>query len=175
MERELLLLGLLRRSDMHGYQLHEFINNNLASCTDLKKPTAYHLLDKLEKQGWIAGSVVDDPDSSRPNRRIYHLTSAGETAFQRLLRENLASFMPATFGGNIGLAFLDEIPQSEALDLLHERRMALQAALDGMAQIPPHGGSMALVIAHQAHHLRSELDWLDHVITHYLHQEQQGE
>lgn len=29
MERELVLLGLLRRTDMHGYQLHEFINQNI--------------------------------------------------------------------------------------------------------------------------------------------------
>ena len=41
MDRELLLLGLLRRSDMHGYQLHEFIERDLAtvSYTHLTLPT----------------------------------------------------------------------------------------------------------------------------------------
>ena len=47
MERQLLLLGLLRREDMHGYRLNEFIERDMAFCTDVKKPTAYYLLDKL--------------------------------------------------------------------------------------------------------------------------------
>jgi DNA-binding PadR family transcriptional regulator len=47
MDRQLLLLGLLRRQEMHGYQLNEFIEEKMHSCIDLKKPTAYYLLDKL--------------------------------------------------------------------------------------------------------------------------------
>ena len=50
MERELLLLGVLRQGEMHGYQLHDFIERSLAFCTDLKKPTAYFLLDKMGSQ-----------------------------------------------------------------------------------------------------------------------------
>ncbi|MBL8155487.1 MAG: helix-turn-helix transcriptional regulator, partial [Anaerolineae bacterium] len=64
MDRELLLLGLLRREDMHGYQLHEFINQNMASCIDLKKPTAYYLLDRMAESGWISASAVQE--GSRP-------------------------------------------------------------------------------------------------------------
>ena len=30
MEKKLLLLGLLRRQEMHGYQLNEFIDNNVS-------------------------------------------------------------------------------------------------------------------------------------------------
>lgn len=56
MERELLLLGLLRRQDLHGYRLMDFIENNLGACTDLKKPTVYFLLEKMANQGWISAS-----------------------------------------------------------------------------------------------------------------------
>jgi DNA-binding PadR family transcriptional regulator len=165
MERELLLLGLLRRQDMHGYQLHEYINNNLASCTDLKKPTAYHLLERMEQRGWLEGIAHDDPDSNRPARRVYHLTEQGERAFQEMLRENLATWLPATFGGDIGIAFLDALPEGEAFPLLEKRRKALTVQLDLMAHVPLHQGSMALVIEHQIHHLQSELDWLNQLLT----------
>lgn len=163
MERELLLLGLLRQQDMHGYQLHEFIANNMASCTDLTKPTAYHLLDRMEQQSWLTSS--EEADSKRPARKIYHITADGEAAFQRLLRENLSTHSSATFSGSIGVAFLDTLSSLEAAALLSQRRVALAQALDVMRNAPPHAGSLGLVIEHQVHHLQSELTWLDSVLT----------
>jgi len=53
MDRQLLLLGLLRRQEMHGYQLNEFIEEKMHFCIDLKKPTAYYLLDKLAQEGLL--------------------------------------------------------------------------------------------------------------------------
>ena len=47
MERELLLLGLLRSQDMHGYQLHEAIDSHLGMVVQLTKPTAYGLLSNM--------------------------------------------------------------------------------------------------------------------------------
>ena len=51
MERELLLLGFLRREQAHGYRLNEFIEREMTACTDIKKPTAYFLLDKMAHEG----------------------------------------------------------------------------------------------------------------------------
>lgn len=165
MERELLLLGLLRRVDMHGYQLHEFINRYMASCADLKKPTAYYLLDKLQERGWIAVTREETGENNRPPRRVYQVTDEGEIAFQRLLRENLAAYHSTTFPGNIGLAFLDNLSQDEALLLLKERHATLSAELSAVRSIPVHEGSMQFVIDHQIHHLESELAWLDKVMV----------
>lgn len=163
MDRELLLLGLLRRQEMHGYQLHEFINQNLASCVDLKKSTAYFLLDRMAEAGWMVES--ESQEGNRPPRRVYQLTPAGETAFQRLLRDNLAAHEPARFAGDIGLAFLDALPPAEARDCLLRRRAQLAADLEAAARIPEHAGSMQWVIDHLRHHLASELEWLDRVIA----------
>jgi DNA-binding PadR family transcriptional regulator len=165
MERELLLLGLLRRVDMHGYQLHEFINRYMVSCTDLKKPTAYYLLDKLQERGWIAVAREEIGENNRPPRRVYQVTEAGESAFQRLLRENLTAYHSTTFPGNIGLAFLDTLNRDEALLLLKERQATLSAELTAARSIPVHEGSMQFVIDHQIHHLESEVAWLDKVIA----------
>src|SRR5512136_568074 len=114
--RELLLLGLLRRQEMHGYQLNEFINQDLASCSDLKKPTAYFLLNKMAERGWI--TQQQEQEGNRPPRHVYQLTERGEAEFQRLLRHNLATYTPIHFPGDAGLPFLDAIPPQETLALL---------------------------------------------------------
>ncbi len=162
-ERELLLLGLLRQQDMHGYQLHEFIQRNLATCTDLKKPTAYFLLGKMAEAGWIAEKR--SRMGNRPPRRVFHLTAKGEAAFQRLLRQNLAQWAQASFASDIGLAFVGALPPAEALELLGQRRAALEEARADAQAAPPHKGSLHWVIEHQARHLAAELEWLDEVMA----------
>ncbi len=163
MERELLLLGLLRQGAMHGYQLHDFIERNLAFCTDLKKATAYVLLDKMQASGWV--TVKEAREGNRPQKRIYSLTPAGEEAFQRLLRENLGAFVAAKTGSDIGLAFMDALPKVEALRLLDQRRAALAAQLAEFEAVPQHQGSYQLLIDHQLHYLRCELRWLDDMLA----------
>jgi DNA-binding PadR family transcriptional regulator len=162
MEKKLLLLGLLRRQEMHGYQLNEFIDNNLALCTDLKKPTAYYLLDQMAKDGWI--SAETEQEGNRPQRKVYRLTEAGEAAFQRLLRKNLAAYSPVNFPGDIGLAFLDWLTPAEMLPLLEAQKAQVTARLTEIRAIPQHKGSLGLIFSHQIHHLQAELTWLEDVL-----------
>lgn len=163
MERELLLLGLLRRKDMHGYQLHEFIERYMQVCVDLKKPTAYYLLDKLAQAGYVTQS--EEREGNRPPRRVYALTEAGEQYFQELLAQNLASYLPARFPGTVGLAFLDALEVGDAAALLQQRRHTLTEHLTHAQAAPPHIGSLQLVLEHQIAHLQAELVWLDGVIA----------
>lgn len=165
MDRELLLLGLLRRSDMHGYQLHEFIERDLAICTDLKKPTAYFLLDKLTRLGWIGQH--EEREGNRPPRRVYHITAEGEIQFQRLLRENLSQPSMTRFGGDIGLIFADSLAAADVVALLERRRGVLAADLAAAQAAPVHAGALHLVIEHRIVHLESELGWLDTVIARF--------
>ncbi len=166
MERELLLLGLLRRQDMHGYQLMDYISTDMSACTSLKKSTAYYLLGKLADKGWVTSRA--EQAGNRPTRLVYAITEAGEAAFQRLLRDNLRQHLPAEFPGDIGIGFLDELPQAEATASLQTRRAALLAHLEALRAVPAHSGSVQLTIRHQIHHLRSELEWLDELLAELL-------
>lgn len=161
--RQLLLLGLLRRESMHGYRLNEFIEHELSICTDLKKPTAYFLLDKLEQAGWIAVTEAIQ-DSGRPPRKMYAITAAGEAAFQTLLREHLRELDLSRFTADVGFAFIDALDPAESIPLLEERRAALAAALDEMGAAPPHPGALHFVIRQRIAHLQAEYDWLESVI-----------
>lgn len=163
MDRQLLLLGLLRQGTSYGYELHQFIENNLSFCTDLKKSTAYYLLDKMQAEGWIAEET--EHVGNHPPRRVYRLLPAGELAFQEMLRQSLSEYTPATFVGDVGVAFLDTLDPADAMTCLAARRRALVAHLEQTGQAPDHSGSLQWVIEHQTRHLRVELEWLDELIA----------
>jgi DNA-binding PadR family transcriptional regulator len=163
MQRELLLLGLLRQQEMHGYKLMEFIEGSLAICTDLKKPTAYFLLEKMEQKGWVTRSTAQE--GNRPTRNIYSITPVGEQIFQQTLRESLASYSSAKFEDDVALAFMESLPPDECLALLRQKRAALEAELDASRLIPTHEGAAQYLIEHRQFYLESELRWLDQLLT----------
>ncbi len=162
MERELLLLGLLQKGEMHGYQLHEFIDSFMQTCVDLKKSTAYYLLEKMTKEGYV--TRTEEREGNRPPKRVYCLTAVGEARLQTLLRENLAAYLPAKFPGDTGLTFLENLPADEVILLLEQRREKMVNALAVIEQAPPHTGSLQFMLEHQHLHLQSELNWLESVI-----------
>ena len=163
MERKLLLLGLLRSQDMHGYQLNEFIDSHLGTAIHLTKPTAYRLLNKMSDDGWVTSS--EEREGNRPPRRVFAITPEGKAAFGQLLRESLADYQPIVFPGQIGLLFLGEIPPQEAVELLGQRRSSVEEALQNMQAHDMDETSFAPMLLHQTRHLETELLWLDEVIA----------
>jgi DNA-binding PadR family transcriptional regulator len=162
MDRKLLLLGLLRRQEMHGYQLNEFIEEKMHFCIDLKKPTAYYLLDKLAQEGLV--EVEWSREGNRPPRRVYHITAAGEERFFQLLRRNLADHTPAYYPTDIGIAFMDQLPAAEVLDFLQQKRQKILERLDGLLTVKGHEGPLQYVLDHSVKILQAELDWLEGIL-----------
>lgn len=159
-ERELLLLGLLRKREMHGYQLSEFMENHLALFFDIKKATAYNLLGKMEEKGWV--SSREEQEGKRPPRRVFAITPEGEALFQELLREALPEHRRAAFPGNVPILFMDALPPEELENLLEQRRdairertVALETHLDHVAHP---------LFDHQLLILRAELTWLEELL-----------
>jgi DNA-binding PadR family transcriptional regulator len=159
-ERELLLLGILNVQSQHGYQINEFIERNLSRVTDMKKPTAYALLERLSQAGFV--EVRSEQEGKRPPRKVYSITPAGERVFIRLLRENLARAERMTFAGDVGLMFLDHLPREEVLDLLDQRLTHLREQISTYEQAPrhEHGLGVDLALEHNLVLLRAEQVWL---------------
>lgn len=81
------LLGLLAIQPRHGYELSkEFAEGTtLADVVHLEPGMLYAYLKKLEHQGWVEAQIEEQ--SSRPARRVFHLTGAGGDEFHRWLTE----------------------------------------------------------------------------------------
>ena len=162
MERKLLLLGMLRMQEMHGYQINELIDAHLGTSVQIKKPTVYKLLAVMMDDGWIISR--EEQAGNYPARRVYAITPQGETAFQQLLRENLSGYTPVSYLSNIGVVYLDALPAGEAAALLNERRQQVETLLEKIQRDEHHHGGFQLMLSHHGRHLQAETAWLDEVI-----------
>ena len=80
----LLVLSLLSREDMYGYQMIAELERRFDSTFALKEGTLYPILRELENQGAVSAYEQQAPTGRR--RRYYHLTKKGGV----LLREEAA-------------------------------------------------------------------------------------
>lgn len=82
----MLVLKLLEKEDMYGYQMIEVLAKRSDNTFSLKAGTLYPILHGLEKQGMLS-SYEGTTDSARV-RKYYNLTSKG----RRLLHEKQAEW-----------------------------------------------------------------------------------
>ena len=75
----LLILGLLGRREMYGYEIVAELRRSSEGTIDLPEGTVYPALRRLERDGLIGGKWVDVAGGA-PRRRYYRLTQQGEKA-----------------------------------------------------------------------------------------------
>ena len=76
----LYILGmLLRYGPQHGYQIKKMLMEQMADFTDIKLPTIYYHLDKMEAAGLITARNVKE--GVRPEKRVYHVSDQGNRHF----------------------------------------------------------------------------------------------
>jgi DNA-binding PadR family transcriptional regulator len=158
--RELLLLGLLLRQEMHGYGLSHFLERRFGQLVALNRSTAYFLLARLQQKGFVA--TATEREGRRPERRVYSLTDQGRAAFHAALREHLAQDNPVQEPSDVGLLFLDLLPAEEASTLLITRLDAVRQRLQRVEERHnAHAATSARwVTSHQLVHLTAEEVWL---------------
>lgn len=92
------ILKVLYEGDRYGYDLIRQINARSDGQWEIKQPTVYACLKRLEKQGFVS-SYWDSSESDGGRRKYYTLTESGKEVFLRYKSE----FERATalFGGLI--------------------------------------------------------------------------
>src|SRR5512136_2579633 len=88
---ELALLGFLQQGPLHGYQLHQKLNDpdGLGRVWHLKQARLYALLNRLEEDGYITGSLQQQ--ETRPARRVFQMTERGFCAYHEWLSTTVQS------------------------------------------------------------------------------------
>lgn len=165
MQDRLLVLGLLKLQEMHGYQLSDLIDKRLNYLTDLKKPTLYHLLGRMEVEGLVIKSA--SRKGNRPERFTYQLTDAGEARFHELLQANLEDAPNAYFADDIGLLFLSEIPAGAARAYLEIKQKHVAERVHGLEfalALHTPGTPAYYTLHHHLVHLQTEHVWLDDLL-----------
>ncbi len=115
--RNLVLLGVLKRTPSHPYNLRKQVNK-LAELTGWKIESIYYPLRILEKHGFIRGQVSH---TGKRRRRTYKITQRGCKEFQRLINRSLLYLERPTFNIDLCLYFLDQVERSVIPARLKER------------------------------------------------------
>ncbi len=154
------LLGFLRASPLHGYDLHKQVVTQLGPVWHLGMSQMYAILKEYEARGWIETLVT--PQNGRPPRKMLQLTPAGRRAFDawmaqsaRGLREFRVDFFARLyFAREAGRPALREFLNHQ-LDETRRVRLALQNAKTT-------SDYAALVRDFRIAQLDTILEWLDH-------------
>ncbi|WP_291423380.1 PadR family transcriptional regulator [Deinococcus sp.] len=160
-ERVLLLLGLLSAQERHGYEINDFISRQLGCVIDLKKATAYQLLDRLEQHALIASHPAQH--GARPTRKVYRLTEAGHAHFLELLKARLAHEEVLILPGSVSLIFCEHLPAAERLMAAQERLAQLEARVamqERLLELPGLPQSMKRPKTRLLALTRADLEWL---------------
>jgi DNA-binding PadR family transcriptional regulator len=77
------LLGLLTAEPMNGYSIKALFNEAIDFIWQAELSQIYRELGLLQKEGLVNSMI--EPQSDRPNKRIYSITAAGRDAFSSWL------------------------------------------------------------------------------------------
>jgi DNA-binding PadR family transcriptional regulator len=167
--KPLLILGLLLRGPLHGYEIHRIVRAHGALYTDLKKANLYYLLDRLQQDGALTVRSEPGTRGARGERLIYALTDQGRARFFDLLRALLRTFDPVHPGVDVAVVFLAQLPPAEAVALLRERRQVVVAR---RAQIAAELGDLtvgtvwsAIAADHLLRLIDAEQAWLNRALA----------
>jgi DNA-binding PadR family transcriptional regulator len=130
---ELAVLGVLRRSPMHGYELRRQLTSLLGTFRALSFGSLYPCLKELLAEGLIAEEHDEDakPRASRRVRTVYRLTADGKERLQDLLSEGgPAAWEDDGFG--VRFAFFGQTRADVRLRILEGRRSRLEERMEGI-------------------------------------------
>jgi DNA-binding PadR family transcriptional regulator len=79
-----LLLGFLNTTPLSGYDLNKAFSTTVQHFWTTDQSQIYRTLHKMEAEGWVRIEQIIQTDN--PNKKVYHITEAGQAALRDWLR-----------------------------------------------------------------------------------------
>lgn len=165
----LYILGLLLRfGPQHGYQIKKLLEEQLEDFTQIKLPTVYYHLEKMEAAGLVAAHR--DKQGTRPEKTVYQVSDTGADKFRELLQQSLQIEYRPTFDIDGTLYFSDALESGELTDSLSRHAANLRQILsrleahreETLKYIPEeYRTSAELIFQHHIQHYKAELIWAE--------------
>jgi DNA-binding PadR family transcriptional regulator len=134
---EFAVLGLLRESPMHGYELRKRLNTSLGVFRAFSYGSLYPCLKTLVAQGWLVEETAADgeppaaPLTGRRAKIVYRLTAAGKDHFEELLAHSGPdAWEDEHFAARF--AFFGQTSKDVRMRVLEGRRSRLEERLEKM-------------------------------------------
>jgi len=169
------ILGFLEFQPRSGYDLKKEFERSVAHFWPAQHSQIYGTLARLQDGGLVTVELV--PQTGKPDRKVYTITSAGEHELRAwLLDDTIPLFNRSAF--QIQTFFLGILGDRKALELMRRRVACLEASLEEMLALkpedapPPRNCRSArcsfythLTLDYGIERLRFTIDWLNSVIA----------
>jgi DNA-binding PadR family transcriptional regulator len=167
MSTKLVILGLLKDKPLYGYELKHIIEEHMGDWTNIAFGSIYFALKKMTEEAYVR-ELGQEKREGRPSRRIYEITEKGMGEFQALLLQLWTDDNREYFPLDIGLFFLNELPEEKRLSLIEARLKRIHGVLSHLENhsrevvsnpsVPPVAGA---IFSHTLYHLKAEKEWLE--------------
>jgi DNA-binding PadR family transcriptional regulator len=133
---EFAVLGLLRESPMHGYELRKRLNTSLGVFRAFSYGTLYPCLKTLVANGWLieeqsSAAEAAVPLAGRRAKIVYRLTAEGKEHFEELLSQTGPdAYEDEHFAARF--AFFGQTSRDVRMRVLEGRRSRLEERLEKM-------------------------------------------
>ena len=166
--QEMVLLGLLAKGPLHGYEIRKAIYEKLARLVGVRVCSIYYSLDKLEKTGILRSESARS--GKRPKKYVYSLTNKGRRRLQKLLVENILTIDRPFLNIDLSLFFMEHADPESFKDALKQRLKALRALKKGKAPLSfaesdfDDERNARLIAEHGLRHLKQEIKFTKELI-----------
>ncbi|WP_149360215.1 PadR family transcriptional regulator [Lolliginicoccus suaedae] len=131
---ELAVLGLLKESPMHGYELRKRLTELLGPFRAFSYGSLYPTLRRMQADGLIAEDPLNVGQGLRRRaRKVYEVTEAGHARFDELV----ANTGPQNYsddGFGVHLAFFNRTPADARIRILEGRRRQVEERRESLRE-----------------------------------------
>ena len=166
-EQELILLGLLKESPKHGYEIKRKIKEILGLFAGVDCKSIYYPLTVLERRGLV--TQHKDKEGKRPVKLVYALTPKGEAHFNALLEKSLLELKRPHFNLDVSLYFLRFIKPPIASRRLRARMLILNKLSRNLSQMADSlsgkkDSSLVFMLQHNLQMVKTEYQFLENLV-----------
>lgn len=133
MSLEYAILGFLNYEPLSGYDLKKIIDLSVSHFWPADQSQIYRTLARMEADGWLRVEHV--AQESRPSRKVYHITEAGQSELLHWLAEPLPPG-EVRLPWLIQIFFAGRLPDEQVIALLERMAQYQRGRLAGYQQIP---------------------------------------
>ena len=155
------LLGLLMNEPKHGYELHQEFSRNLGRVWRIGLSHLYAQLKLLEKAGLVTAQT--EPQSNRPPRKVYHLSSEGQEVFLHWVHQPTPYLRHIRVEFLARLYFFQQLPLPGLDQLVAEQKAVCHAQVKRFEHLAGETDDefRRLVLEFRRGQLESVIQWLD--------------
>jgi DNA-binding PadR family transcriptional regulator len=171
---ELAILGLLKESSMHGYQLKKRLADTLGSFWQVSYGSLYPALKRLQREAAV--EMIFPREKMGRRKNVYRITKKGEALFADLL-ERAGHDASEDNGFSVRLAFFKYLKPETRIRLLERRRAFLEGRgstlRESLRSYKERIDNYTLsLMNHELSATENDIRWLDELILAEQHQVQ---